>query len=320
MIENVLNKVLGEAAQGPWALLDCPLHSNVGDSAIWLGSLAILGPRFGQSPRAVTRFARFPQNLDHNMPDGPIFFLGGGNFGDIWPRYWENRVAVLRQFRVRKIVQLPQSIHFKDLNGAPLAQTKKAIAGHPDFTLMVRDQTSLEFAQDHFECPTYLCPDFATGLGQLNADKPPSVPILGLMRSDIEKRNSAGETAQQTQGIKIVDWVDADRHPLSDRIVPKLTQLVPRLHGPLMKPLFASFQRQVKRNLERGVDILGQGDVIVTDRLHGHILCSLMGKRHVLLDNANGKVLRYVKAWPNPNLTTLASSIDEAFEIAKSLN
>jgi len=47
----------------------------------------------------------------------------------------------------------------------------------------------------------------------------------------------------------------------------------------------------------RGCRVLSQGRLVITDRLHGHILSLLMGIPHVLLDNSYGKVRRFYEAW-----------------------
>jgi pyruvyl transferase EpsO len=47
----------------------------------------------------------------------------------------------------------------------------------------------------------------------------------------------------------------------------------------------------------RGLRLLSAGHVVVTERLHGHVLCLLAGIPHVVLDNSYGKVRAFVEAW-----------------------
>lgn len=316
LIDEVLDAVFGvasaQSASGPWALLDFPLHTNVGDSAIWLGTLELLNARFGSSPSYVTWHHQFPTDLDCILPQGPIFFLGGGNFGDLWQGYWQNRVAILSRFRHRRIVQMPQSIHFSDLKGEALHLTRQAIADHPDFTLLVRDYESLEFAHANFDCPVYLCPDMAFGLRQLTSDTVAEVPVLALMRDDLERRDNGTTAAILQTEAQVTDWATNAKPPLVGRIVPRLVRNLPQLRSQLMGSLEAAFRRQAWWHLQRGCNILGKGEVVVTDRLHGHIICSLMAKRHAVMDNSYGKVMRYVTAWPDDGLTVRASTANEA--------
>nr|KAG5697703.1 hypothetical protein BaRGS_000588 [Batillaria attramentaria] len=46
-----------------------------------------------------------------------------------------------------------------------------------------------------------------------------------------------------------------------------------------------------------GLLFLQRGRVVVTDRLHGHILCVLLDIPHVLLDNADNKLSSYYNTW-----------------------
>jgi exopolysaccharide biosynthesis predicted pyruvyltransferase EpsI len=95
--------------------------------------------------------------------DGRIFLNGGGNFGDIWAGYRQFREGMLERHKGRPIVQLPQTIHFKDQENVD--STARAIEKHGQFTLLVRDKKSLAFAQRWFQCETRLCPDMAFCIG-----------------------------------------------------------------------------------------------------------------------------------------------------------
>ncbi len=54
---------------------------------------------------------------------------------------------------------------------------------------------------------------------------------------------------------------------------------------------------RAQARVERGLRLLARGELIVTDRLHGHILALLLGIPHVVLDNDYGKVGAYIAAW-----------------------
>jgi pyruvyl transferase EpsO len=49
--------------------------------------------------------------------------------------------------------------------------------------------------------------------------------------------------------------------------------------------------------VDRGCRILARGRVVVTDRLHGHVLALLMGIPSVVLPNANAKTRSFVDTW-----------------------
>lgn len=46
-----------------------------------------------------------------------------------------------------------------------------------------------------------------------------------------------------------------------------------------------------------GIDILSRADLVVSDRLHTHILCVLLGIPQVALDNSYQKIKRYSDEW-----------------------
>jgi exopolysaccharide biosynthesis predicted pyruvyltransferase EpsI len=60
--------------------------------------------------------------------------------------------------------------------------------------------------------------------------------------------------------------------------------------------------------------------VVVTDRVHGHILALLRARPQVVLDNEDGKVHALVRGWTGGSpLVHLATSADEALEKATAL-
>jgi pyruvyl transferase EpsO len=70
----------------------------------------------------------------------------------------------------------------------------------------------------------------------------------------------------------------------------------------------------------RAIRLLSQGQVLVTDRLHGYILGSLLGMPTVVLDNGYGKLRRYVSSWPlASHAPMIADDPDEAYSMARVL-
>ena len=70
----------------------------------------------------------------------------------------------------------------------------------------------------------------------------------------------------------------------------------------------------------RGCRLLSRGRVVLTDRLHAHLLCTLMRKPHVVCDSANGKIFAYRDTWRiDDPLVRFASSRAEAVEHARDL-
>ena len=58
-----------------------------------------------------------------------------------------------------------------------------------------------------------------------------------------------------------------------------------------------AFRKAGMLRLQRGMRTLGQGRVVLTDRLHAHVLCILMGKPHVVLGDSHGKIRAFFDAY-----------------------
>lgn len=277
-----------------YALVDFPDHANVGDSAIWLGELAMLRAITGRDPCYVSTWHDFDLDAFRSAcPDGVLFLHGGGNLGDIWPHHQRFREDILAKVRDRSVVQLPQSIHFR--TPSEVERFAALVADHPDFVLYVRDTRSLDFARKQLACPSHLAPDSAYALGEQSRGAP-QYDVLMLMRTDDERQGYAVPSADPAT---VADWLEDDADlPFGVDARAREAQAVARV--------------------ERGLRLLAQGRVVVTDRLHGHILADLLGISHVVLDNDYGKIAAYLDAWPAPDaIVTRASTIEHAMVLAK---
>jgi len=262
-----------------YVLIDFPDHPNVGDSAIWLGELAMLRTVTGRDPDYVATW----HDLDvgfvaRSHPGTKVILHGGGNLGDIWPHHQRLRETILTSIRDRPVIQLPQSIHFRD--AAAARRFAEIAAAHPDFTLYVRDRPSLAIATVLLDGPVALAPDSAFALGWQRREAA-VVPLLCLMRTDAERRL---HPAAIPRDAEVVDWLE-DGPALPTGTSP------------------SARERQARHRLARGLALLSRGERILTDRLHGHILALLLGIPHTVLDNDYGKIAAYRDAW------TAASSL-----------
>ena len=258
-----------------YALVDFPDHANVGDSAIWLGEIAMLRHVTGRDPDYVASWDRFDMGAFRAAsPAGVLFLHGGGNLGDIWRHHQTFRETMLTEVRDRRIVQLPQSIHFRDPAG--IAAFGALVAAHPDFHLHVRDRPGLALARRHWACPVDLAPDSAFALGR-QARGAADCDLLMLMRTDDER---IAHDAVEADAV-VLDWLDDG--PLPERRAGET-------HA-------SHCERLAAARVNRGLALLSRGRRVVTDRLHAHILCLLLDIPHVALDNDYGKLSAYIAAW-----------------------
>ena len=280
--------------RGPYALLDYPAYPNVGDSAIWLGALEAFR-LLGAAPPAYTCCVStyHAGRIRRRVGAGPIFLTGGGSFGDLYPHHQQLRERVVRDFPDRKVVQLPQAIHFDRADSRTAARA--AFAAHPDLTLFVRDRQSLARARDELGVEARLLPDLAFTLPRPARPVAPTTDVVWLLRDDGEA--GSGDLLP-TDGGPQVDWpLDPDAGPARRQL-----RLTERLHAqPSRRWLAARLRRtyapMARERLGRGYALLASGRAVVTDRLHGHVLCVLLGIPHVLLDNRYGKNRALHEAW-----------------------
>ena len=68
--------------------------------------------------------------------------------------------------------------------------------------------------------------------------------------------------------------------------------------------------------VQRGVRQLSKAERVVTDRLHVHIFCTLLGIEHFVIDNKYGKLSEFHKAWMKGGIGTFCHDLQEALELA----
>lgn len=313
-VSDTLLPIIGDQAERIH-LIDPPDHANVGDCAILLGELDFLQRELPGSRIAFTDWRQglnAPGAIDRSSV---LLIHGGGNFGDIWPHHHNFRLDVLRAFRHRKIIQMPQSIHFD--SPVALKETQDAIAAHPDFTLVARDKRSEAFAREHFDCQVALCPDMAFGMEPIHR-KPPRVDAFCLLRTDKELlvQPQAIKRAIEAKSLRVdaEDWLDDPASPAlyRDKAFRVLARKAPWSRSILAGAALSARRAYATARLERGIDLLSRGRIVVTDRLHAHILSTLLDIPNLVFNSYDAKATAMYETWTNANpLCRLVGSPDE---------
>ncbi len=316
---RTIDEVLGPRvpAGEPCALLHFPSSANAGDNAIWLGETTYLrraGARIVYTCEVAT-YSR--DRLAARLGQGTILLQGGGNLGDLWSAAERLREDVIAAFPDRPIIQLPQTIHFQET--ANLARARTIFNSHPNLTLLVRDHQSLEVARNEFTASSLLCPDMAFALGPLVRPRRPRRAIVCLLRTDKESMGlSAG---RELSALVRSDWrADRPLPRLLSRGIRAATRLVSRQPRALdwAWPTLTGFYDLIAQlRVARGARMLSPARCVVTDRLHGHILCLLLDIPHVVLDNSYGKVRSFYETWTaQSEFVDWADSPTEAMRLA----
>jgi pyruvyl transferase EpsO len=278
--------------------LDYPMHTNVGDLLIMMGTLAFLEKhrlrvRFFGTWKNTPRRGRLPVESDD-----VILLHGGGNLGDLYPYHQKFRERVIAEFPDNKIVVLPQSVHFDD--AAELGRAAERMARHPDLTIFVRDRWSQGLLQPYFGGRVVCVPDMAHQLwphfsALAGARTEGARSPLFFMRRDKEARPPFAALAPRAADF--LDWSD---------IVPRALSRATRLFVYLAHAeyllgrnfrLGRTYCRLASHYSEDVIRSLNARDVWLTSRLHGSIAGLLLGKPVYVLDNAQRKLTNYLSTW-----------------------
>lgn len=280
--------------------LDIPLHLNVGDLLIYKGTEQFIKERkYKVLARRTDKSSISYVNETKNLPKDVIILLhGGGNFGDLYGHHQRLREQVVLKFPEHKVVFLPQTVHFKD----PLELQKSAhiISKHKNLTIFCRDTRSQKILKDNFCNNVILCPDMAHSLWDV-FPKQKVVDIkkdkLWMIRKDIEETNLNGlEGKPDVSGYE--DWEDicSDKDRRMMKFLSNLEKFN-RLISSGLIPVPAFWNNYTDKLVDRVNDYFMSHKCVVTSRMHGHILCCLLGVDTKLLDNSYGKNSTYYEAW-----------------------
>jgi pyruvyl transferase EpsO len=298
-------------------LMIYPGYLNGGDGLIWLGELRLfedLGVRVVSSFPDTRIDKHFIDSLDYEL----ILIQGGGNFGDIWPGLNECRRKVIDNYRHKKIVQLPVTIEFRDKQ--KLLEMQSAISKHPSFVLTVRDEISYKFAKEHFNCDTHLVPDtaFYNDMSVFTdiISSQRCRDILYFMRTDKESNVKVEDIEKDTK-----DWLDylTPAMILKNYIFCRILfrdyfRFLPEVLNKtrtIMK--FKKYMYRIMENYHRKKFIVEINNVIremnkyrlvVTDRLHIHMLSVLCDVPSILVSGIYHKNEAYYNTWMTGNLTS----------------
>ncbi|RMJ11306.1 hypothetical protein BHE90_009711 [Fusarium euwallaceae] len=304
-----------------WGYLET---ENKGDAAIWSAQqilLSILGIETMEACRFMHQgcnMEKFRKGLEEHRPHSAIIMAGGGNFNDY---YWEDqpsRMKMISTFTNVSIRAFPQSIFMN--NPERINLTHIAFKKHHDLQLAARDKPSYDWLLDNFGqtdgIDNDLIPDIAFMWGNrsdFRVNTPKTHDILILARKDAEI--SAGDSAMIPFGEGRIDLGGAVGNVTYRKVDWKFTE-TPDIDNKDNRERGKN-QRAWAKSMA-GFDLLGSARFVITDRLHGHILSTVIGVPHVLMDSKLGKNLNFHNTWTRDcKCTKITKSIHSAFDVAR---
>ncbi len=316
-------------------LLNYPDYPNIGDHLIGLGTLVYLLHHCQAKVNYLAGLQNFrAEQLQERIGQGIIILQGGGNLGDLWYEHQSFREEIISQYHNRRIIIMPQTIHFQ--SQARLDHTAQVFNAHPDLTILVRDRHSESLARNHFnQCRIIPAPDMAFWLVdlpwlpwfQLNFQQY-GHPLYHC-RKDAEMPPLFQPENLPLRKMTVADWLPPAQWLERQMITPdspwywqlpgvvrlyrelwqkRLSQTTAwlayhpwhywhpynKLWQALPEPLMA---RESWHYCYQGIYQFNRYPCVITNRLHGHILCVLLGIPHVFLPNSYGKNQLWYETW-----------------------
>jgi len=270
----------------PYALIDYPNYLNPGDCAIWLGTARMLQAMNGAAPSYVSTLAGFSvADCHRSIGNGTIYFCGGGNFGDLYGKHHRRRLDVVKALPRNPVVFLPLSVAFHNRSAPSLVEeTLRALDRPGKVTAFAREAQTKQDLNDLFKLDSTLAPDLAHVLPI--EDQPPSRDISIVLRSDVEKTGSA----DNVPGLAL-DWRDLPAQRYWNRAGKLLLSMSPSFLSLSVMNMIA------ERKVANAAKELAKGNIVITDRLHGVILSTELGRPTVAIDNSTGKLSSYFGTW-----------------------
>jgi pyruvyl transferase EpsO len=279
--------------------IDYPVHSNIGDLLINLGTEQFF------LDYQVPIYRRYSvmdlPNLSSLEVDENTTLLchGGGNFGDLYPKHQHVREALIGRFPRTRIIFLPQSLYYS--SPETQARSLEKIARHPHCHILVRDQESLETLRRGGVTRSSMMPDMAHQLWD-TLETSNVTARRSVVRNMCFLRQDQEATAYPAELAKIfangsVDWSDIVSMP--HRVCGGATYYLLKALGRAIPCKLATSTWYYNRDLmvRDAITYFSGFDRVYTNRLHAMILALLLGRDATIFDNSYAKLSRYVGTW-----------------------
>lgn len=257
-------------------ILNTPLHTNIGDSAIAYAQNLFLEKNFGNEYEIVEitnwELNKFRRVLSYIVRKKDIVTqLGGGNMGVEWfPEELERR-RIIEMFPNNKMIIFPQTIYYGDSDKGKeeFEKSKQIYNSHKDLTIIAREKVSYEIMKSAYDkCKVILTPDIVLSMDGLE-NKYKRENITFCFRKDPEK------VLKNSQQEVIIE----DCKKITDKLV--FTDMISEIQvtkenrANIIMDKFKDFQKS---------------KLVITDRLHGMVFCAISGTPCIAFGNYNQKV------------------------------
>jgi exopolysaccharide biosynthesis protein PssK len=223
---------------------------------------------------------------------------------------------------------LPMQVAF--LENECLNRTAELVAKHPDVTLLARGVVAQHVLRRYFSgARIELAPDMAFMLGLQQRQGEPLCDIVWIARTDQDRSNDQTEIAarlasQPAEKFLLPEFADGIEINFVVKQRPP-TVLLTDWHSLFFENEQArlafrrlDFDARSNVYVSRAIHMLSLGHIVITDRLHGHVMCVLLGIPHIFLNDDSGKNWNFYESWTREAaLCRVAPTPAEAWALAR---
>ncbi|MBB4835255.1 hypothetical protein DCL20_07080 [Acinetobacter schindleri] len=215
-----------------------------------------------------------------------ITIIGGGNMGSLYPDIENLRQVVIQSFPYNKIICFPQTLDWDEskLSNRALRKIVKIYASHSNIHIFAREGITFKKLQEIFISqknvkigfvPDIVMSSTAKKLGVVNSLRPRG--ILTCLRND-------KECALKSEHYTILN------NAIKETGLP-VTNTDTHAGGSSLS------ESECNDLLSDKIQEFAGAQLVITDRLHGMILCILSGTPCLVLPNSNHKIRQTYLDW-----------------------
>ena len=235
-----------------------------------------------------------------------ITIIGGGNMGSLYPDIEDLRQLVIRSFPYNTIVCFPQTLDWDESQSSNKALKKivKIYSSHTDIHIFARESITYRKLEEIFSgqpnvkigfVPDIVMSASAKKLGVESSSKPAGV--LTCLRNDKEC------------GLK------AEHYAILDRVIGDtgltITKTDTHAGGSGLS------KAECDKLLSNKIQQFAEAQLVITDRLHGMILCILSGTPCLVLPNSNHKIRQTYLNWLKDHPRVIFVEIENFTQVPK---
>ena len=306
-LRNKIEETLIPLIDNDYLYLDLPYHTNLGDTLIWQGTLDFLKKIPHKCLMSTCANGNDFMKVARHHREAIILLHGGGNFGDVWVGSNEYRKEVIKKLPGHKIIILPQTIHYNNIDN--LKKDACFYAEFPNVTICARDMISLNILKEYFPNNIrYLLPDmaFCMDINLYNLDKSFQISrSLFIRRIDKEFQSSEKYDIVPSDAY-ISDWPTITIE--SNMVEYKILRVLSRYGLAIRRRLNFDFYSSIvdfywqhmlrKRQVIKAIKFINSYRIIYATRMHAIILSILLNKLEIVaFDNSYGKTSSFINTW-----------------------